>query len=271
MLQQSIAIGPLGFSLHQLVFVMAFLMALMVGAILGRRHNVAVSDTLITVFFIAFIAARAVFVVRYWGAYDGIISRLDIRDGGFNLAGGMMAGLGYASWVLWRSSHQRWPLGGALLAGCLTWGIIVGSTALIEQQARPLPDTPLVDLSGQPTSLPQFANQTQQPIVVNLWASWCPPCIREMPVFEEAQNTEQGITFVFVNQGENAQHIEAFMSQHDLSLDNVWLDQRNALGKATGAHAMPTTLFYSAEGKLVNTHFGELSHATLQQGLERLR
>ncbi|UYV18110.1 redoxin family protein [Halomonas qaidamensis] len=271
MLQQSIAIGPLGFSLHQLVLVMAFLMALLVGALLGRRHNVAVSDTLITVFFIAFIAARVVFVVRYWGAYDGIIARFDIRDGGFDLTGGIIAGLGYASWVLWRSSRQRWPLSGALLAGGLTWGLIVGSTALIEQQSRPLPNTPLVDLSGQSTNLPQLAHQTQQPIVVNLWASWCPPCIREMPVFEEAQNAEQGITFVFVNQGEDAQHIEAFMHQHELSLDNVWLDQRNALGEATGAHAMPTTLFYSAEGKLLNTHFGELSRATLHQGLERLR
>lgn len=271
MLQQSIAIGPLGFSLHQLVLIVTFLIALLVGALLGRRHSVAVSDTLITIFFIALLAARVVFVVRYWEAYDGIISRLDIRDGGFDLAAGLIAGLGYASWVLWRSSRQRWPLSGALLAGIFTWGMLVGSTLLIEQQSRPLPHTALLDRNGHSANLPQLAKQTQQPLVVNLWASWCPPCIREMPVFEEAQNTEQDITFVFVNQGESAQHIETFMNQHDLSLDNVWLDQNNALGSATGAHAMPTTLFYNAEGKLVNTHFGELSRATLQQGLERLR
>ncbi|RUR27778.1 TlpA family protein disulfide reductase [Vreelandella andesensis] len=271
MLQQSIAIGPMGFSVHQLVIVLAFLMALLVGALLGRRYNTAVSDTLITILFISFIAARAMFVVRYWGAYDGIISRLDIRDGGFDLAGGVIAGLGYASWVLWRSSRQRWPLSGALLAGSLTWGLIAGSAIFIDQQARPLPGMILTDRSGNPISLPQLSEQQQQPMVVNLWASWCPPCIREMPVFEEAQNAEQGITFVFVNQGESAQHIETFMNQYDLSLVNVWLDQRNALGKATGAHAMPTTLFYNMEGKLVNTHFGELSKATLQQGLERLR
>lgn len=271
MLQQSIALGPMGFSLHQLVIGLAFLLALLAGALLGRRQRVAVSDTLFTVLFVAFIAARVVFVVRYWGAYESIAGRLDIRDGGFDLVGGVAVGLGYAGWVLWRSPRQRIPLSGALLVGILTWGLIAGSAVFIEQQALPLPDIVLIDRSGNPISLPQLAEQQQQPLVVNLWASWCPPCIREMPVFEDAQKTEKDITFVFVNQGESAQHIEAFMDQQALSLENVWLDPRNALGQATGAHAMPTTLYYNAEGLLVSTHFGELSHATLLQGLERLR
>ncbi|WP_434986212.1 prolipoprotein diacylglyceryl transferase family protein [Vreelandella zhaodongensis] len=271
MLQQSIALGPMGFSLHQLVIGLAFLLALLTGALLGRRHHVAVSDTLFTVLFVAFIAARVVFVVRYWGAYDGIVARLDIRDGGFDIVGGIAVGLGYAIWALWRAPRQRIPLSGALLVGGLTWGLIAGSAVFIEQQARPLPDVMLTDRSGNPISLPQLAEQQQQPMVVNLWASWCPPCIREMPVFEDAQQAEKDITFVFVNQGESAQHIETFMDQQALSLENVWLDPRNALGQATGAHAMPTTLYYNAEGKLVSTHFGELSRATLQQGLERLR
>lgn len=271
MLQQSIAIGPMGFSLHQLILGLAFLLALLAGALIGRRHRVAVSDTLFTILCISMITARLVFVVRYWGEYDGIVSRLDIRDGGFDMLGGMLAGMIYASWALWRSPRQRVPLGGALLVGGLAWILTVGSTTLIEQQSRPLPAVPLMTQEGATIDLPQFAAQQQQPIVVNLWASWCPPCIREMPVFEQAQKTEQDITFVFVNQGESRQQIESFMSEHGFTLANVWQDPRNALGQATGAHAMPTTLYYDAQGQLVNTHFGELSRATLQQGLERLR
>ena len=76
---------------------------------------------------------------------------------------------------------------------------------------------------------------------------------------------------MFINQGESPTHIDAFMNKHDFTLDNVWLDPRNAIGQATGAHAMPTTLFYDADGQPVNTHFGELSSATLQRSLERLR
>lgn len=271
MLQQSVALGPMGFSIHQLVIGLAFLIALFAGALLGRRHRVPVSDTLFTLLFVAFIGARLVFVVRYWGEYDGLLSRLDIRDGGFDIVGGIVIGLAYASWVLWRSPRQRFPLTGALLAGGLVWGLTAGSATLIEHQTRPLPDIALTTREGEPIDLPQMSQQSQQPMVVNLWASWCPPCIREMPVFEQAQTNESDITFVFVNQGESPAHIEAFMNEHDFSLDNIWLDPSNAVGQATGAHAMPTTLFYDADGHLVNTHFGELSSATLQRGLERLR
>ncbi len=108
-------------------------------------------------------------------------------------------------------------------------------------------------------------------MVVNLWASWCPPCIREMPVFEAAQQQEQDVTFVFVNQGESLPQINRFMAEHGFQLDNVWQDPRNALGQVTGAHAMPTTLYYDAQGQLVSTHFGELSRATLNDGLSRIR
>ena len=86
----------------------------------------------------------------------------------------------------------------------------------------------------------------------------------------ESKSAED-ITFVFVNQGESLQHIHAFMSEHGFDLKNVWQDPSNALGQTTGAHAMPTTLYYNADGQLVSTHFGELSRATLQEGLSRIR
>ena len=271
MLQQSIALGPLGFSIHQLLIGLAFLLALLAGALLGRRHRTPVSDTLFTLLFVAFIGARLVFVVRYWSEYDGLFARLDIRDGGFDIVGGIVIGLAYAGWALWRSPRQRVPLSGALLVGGLVWGVTAGSATLIEHQSRPLPDIALTTRSGEPIDLPQMSRASQQPMVVNLWASWCPPCIREIPVFEQAQQDETGITLVFVNQGESPAHIDAFMDEHGFSLNNVWLDPRNAVGQATGAHAMPTTLIYDADGQLVNTHFGELSSATLQRSLERLR
>ena len=271
MLQQSIALGPMGFSIHQLLIGLAFLLALLAGALLGRRHRVAVSDTLFTLLLVALVGARLVFVLHYWGEYEGLLSRLDIRDGGFDIVGGLVAALAYAGWTLWRSPRQRVPLSGALLAGGLVWGLTAASATLIEHQSRPLPEVALTTRAGEPTDLAQLSHASQQPMVVNLWASWCPPCIREMPVFEAAQQNETDITFVFVNQGESPAHIEIFMDKYGFSLDNVWFDPRNAVGQATGAHAMPTTLYYDANGQLVSTHFGELSSATLQRGLERLR
>lgn len=270
-LNQSVAVGPMGFSIGQLLIILAFGIALLTGALIGRRHRTPTADTLFNLLLIALVGARLVFVARYWGSYDGPLSLLDIRDGGFDPLGGLAAGLGYAAWRLWRSPRQRVPLGGALLAGALAWGLTAGPLLLMEDRGRPLPDTPLTTLAGEPTDLPGLAERRGQPLVVNLWASWCPPCRREMPVFEQAQDEASDITFAFVNQGEDMALVNRFIDEQSLELDNVLLDARTALGDVTGAMAMPTTLFYDAEGRLVDTHFGELSHATLRQGLERLR
>ncbi|MEQ5801417.1 TlpA disulfide reductase family protein [Halomonas sp. H10-9-1] len=269
-LNQSVAVGPMGFSIGQLLIVLAFVIAVLSGALIGRRHRTPTADSLFTLLLVALIGARLVFVVRYWGSYAGALSLLDIRDGGFDPIGGLAAGLGYAAWRLWRTPRQRLPLGGALLAGALAWGLTAGPLLLLEEQGRPLPNTPLTTLAGDIIDLPGLAEREDKPLVVNLWATWCPPCRREMPVFEQAQDEITDITFVFVNQGEHAALVNRFLDEQSLELDHVLLDARTALGDVTGAMAMPTTLFYDAEGRLVDTHFGELSRATLRQGLERL-
>ncbi|MCA1770651.1 MAG: TlpA family protein disulfide reductase [Halomonas sp.] len=270
-LNQSIAVGPLGFSIGQLLIILAFGIALLAGALIGRRHRTPTADTLFTLLLVALVGARLLFVTRYWGSYDGPLSLLDIRDGGFDPLGGLLAGLGYAAWRLWKAPLQRPALGGALLAGAITWGLTAGPLMLLESQSRPMPDIALTTLEGKPIDLPTLAARDAQPMVVNLWATWCPPCRREMPVFEQAQQEENDITFAFVNQGEDVALVNRFLDHESLTLNNVLLDARNALGDATGAMAMPTTLYYNAEGRLVDTHFGELSRATLQRGLDRLR
>ncbi|MCC5883107.1 MAG: TlpA family protein disulfide reductase [Halomonas sp.] len=270
-LQQSIALGPVGISIGQLLIILAFFMALLAGALLGRRHRTPVADTLLTLLLLGLAGARALFVIRYWGSYDGILPILDIRDGGFDPVGGLVAGLAYVFWKIWRHPAQRLALSGALTTGAVTWGLLAGPLLLMESTARPLPDTALVTLNGSPIDLPSLAATEGQPLVVNLWATWCPPCIREMPVFEQMQQEAEDITFVFVNQGENARHVERFLADQSLQLDNILLDATNALGEVTGSMAMPTTLFYDADGQLRSTHFGELSRATLLSGIERLR
>ncbi|HAQ27862.1 MAG TPA: peroxiredoxin, partial [Pseudomonas sp.] len=109
-----------------------------------------------------------------------------------------------------------------------------------------------------------------KPLVVNLWATWCPPCRREMPVLAEAQRTESDVTFLFVNQGEGERVIADFLDTEGLGLENVLLDTGGRLGQHVGSTALPTTLFYDAEGRQVGSHLGELSRASLARALERL-
>lgn len=133
-------------------------------------------------------------------------------------------------------------------------------------QPREIPDSGLSTLDGELVNLVDL--QPGKPKVVNLWASWCPPCIREMPVLERAQERHPGITFVFVNQGEQLETITSFLGQQELSIRNVLSDVSGSLAGATGSHALPTTLFYDAEGRQVDAHMGELSNASLAQKLE---
>lgn len=270
-LNQSLAIGPVGMSLNLLLLVLAVAIALLVGGLVGRRYGTAISDTLFTVLLIAMVGARMAFVMRYLNDYSSALGMLDIRDGGFDMLGGLIAGLGYIAWRLWRSPSKRTPLVSALAAAGFTWAVTAGSLALLEESARPLPQTPLWTIEGDPTALDEFAKREGTPMVINLWATWCPPCRREMPVFEAAQQEEDDIAFVFVNQGEDKGRIEQFLTAESLELENVMLDPSTALGEETGAMAMPTTFFYDAQGQLVDTHFGELSSATLKRGLEKLR
>jgi thiol-disulfide isomerase/thioredoxin len=149
----------------------------------------------------------------------------------------------------------------------MTWGITFGAIALIHQQTSGLPDVELAELNGQPASLAAVADG--KPLVVNLWATWCPPCIREMPVLETAQQNYTDIRFVFANQGEHAETIRRFLEKQSLNLDHVVSDQTGSFGQVVGSHGLPTTLFYSADGQLLDSHMGELSQATLVEKLER--
>ena len=58
------------------------------------------------------------------------------------------------------------------------------------------------------------------------------------------------------------------MQEQDLTLNNLITDFGGSLGRNTGSHGLPTTLFYNAEGRQVNAHMGELSNATLARRLE---
>ena len=135
----------------------------------------------------------------------------------------------------------------------------------MESSSRGIPEATLTLLDGTPVALTEVAEN--KPMVVNLWASWCPPCIREMPVLEKAQQDNPGVTFVFVNQGEQPETITQFMGKHKLSLQNVLTDTSANLGRTTGSQALPTTLFYDANGQQVNAHLGELSQASLAHNL----
>ena len=158
------------------------------------------------------------------------------------------------------------PLGAALAVGVLSWSLASVGLNAFEQGTR-LPEMALRDANGAPVQLEDFKGK---PLVINLWATWCGPCRREMPVLAEAQADNPQTTFLFVNQGEGERLIRDFLESTGLQLDNVLLDSGGRLGQQVGSQALPTTLFYDAEGRQVGSHLGELSRASLTRALKQL-
>ena len=97
----------------------------------------------------------------------------------------------------WRGLSARKRTFLALALWVLAWQGVLGALRLMDQPA--LSEMQVTLLSGESIKLAALADG--KPMVVNLWASWCPPCRREMPVLAAAQQRETGISFVFANQG----------------------------------------------------------------------
>ena len=267
-MSNTLQIGPLTFPFQLLLVFAAVGLALFVANFLGRKAGVDADTPLFRLLLLALLAARLGFVIEYRAIYLATpLDMLDIRDGGWQPIAGLAAAWIGALVLGWRRRAVRLPVVSALAAATLVWGLGTAAMAWQPAQTTELPSISLTGVDGRPVALSAFSGA---PTVVNLWATWCPPCQREMPVMAKAQADHPGIHFVFLNQGESQAKVQAYLAAHKLGLRNVLLDTQGQAGEHFGQKALPATLFFDAQGRLVDTRIGELSHATLSQRLQAL-
>lgn len=124
-------------------------------------------------------------------------------------------------------------------------------------------------LDGAPRTL---ADLRGRPTLVNFWASWCAPCVRELPLLDEAAKAEGagGVQIVAIAEADDLASVQAFLAQRSLSLP-VWLADpagpgSRVLGNQRGV--LPYSVLLDAEGRVLRAKAGEIDAAALAELLQ---
>jgi cytochrome c biogenesis protein CcmG, thiol:disulfide interchange protein DsbE len=127
----------------------------------------------------------------------------------------------------------------------------------------PLPDVVLPGFAGRPDVA--LASYRGRPLVVNLWATWCEPCIQEMPAFQQVATDTQGkVAFLGVNEADDPDAARAFVAKLGITYD-LATDPNQGFFDRTGAYGMPTTLFVDPQGTIAYRHTGPLDGPKLRR------
>lgn len=132
---------------------------------------------------------------------------------------------------------------------------------------RPAPDFKLTLFSGQTITLRDFTGKT--PVVINFWASWCPPCREEAPTLAKVSKLYEGkVKFLGIVTNDTQANAVAFMKEFGITYDNG-IDQENIATKY-GITGIPETFWIDERGQIVNHWIGAIDEANLTLNTQKL-
>ena len=140
--------------------------------------------------------------------------------------------------------------------GAEAQGVPAGTVDTAQKGKAP-PTTPVLDDADAPAKLSDLKGK---PLLVNLWATWCVPCVKELPTLDAlAQNQAGKLTVVAVSEDMEGRRVVApFMAKHGFKTLKPWLDTSNALLLQLKESALPVTILYGADGKELWRVHGDL-------------
>lgn len=261
----AVSFGPLVMDGSRFSVILAMFVFLVGTGILSKKIDERFNNWAWVTLIFTLIGARAGHVILNWASFSQEPMRIfSVWQGGFYWLGALI-GLAFSFLFVLKNYKQcLWALT-PVLAALFVWN----STNMLTNptQALSAPEQVFEAYQGEGFSL---ASAKGRPQIVNLWASWCPPCRREMPMMAEMAASNDAVDFVFANQGEGRAAIRKYLSSEELELPRLLMDQFSDLSRHYGAPGLPATLFIGADGVLKNAHLGEISREVLQEKIDRL-
>jgi len=146
------------------------------------------------------------------------------------------------------------------------------STSQQEVKKIPAPDFTVFDAQGNKVKLSDFAGQ---PVVLNFWASWCPPCKAEMPIFNEVYaDSKNDIVFLMIDLVDGQRETQAkgqqYVDDQGFSFP-IYFDNDQEAGSAYKISAIPTTLFIDSDGNIVSSNQGAINKEALISGIDSIK
>lgn len=263
---QAVSIGPLIFAGDRLAAIIGIGLFLIITAILALRVDARFGRWSSAVLLAGLGAARLGHVVEHAANFAAEPWRIvAVWQGGFSWLWAVPAVLLVCALSIRTLRFGLWAAF-ALGFSVFIWNMM--DQLINTANAMPLPTAALRRLDdGRMTRLQTHG----KPTVINLWASWCPPCRREMPMLTKVAAASRNVTFLFVNEGEGSDKVRAFLASAKLAPANVLLDPGHAVAKHYGTLGLPVTLFIGADGRLRADQVGEISLESVQDNLARLR
>ncbi len=177
--------------------------------------------------------------------------------------GAGLAAIGTTAWLAWQSTSRRAPAANRAV------GMPGSALRKAEPNPRTLYEATLPDLTGRPVALERLLGR---PVVANFWATWCAPCVEEMPHLEALSKSFSNIQFVGIGI-DTASNIAQFVTKVPVSYPlyvagHAGVAMVRELGNA--ASGLPFTVLLDAEGRIFDTILGQVSPEDLSARIDRL-
>ena len=264
----AIALGPLLISLPRLYAIGCALLVLLSARYLLRLPPPLLNRWFTGLILAWLIGARIAHITLHLESYSANpLDALKVWQPGYHGIGGLLTGLLWSAWTLRKRLSAL--LGSTVILLCASglWLMLVslsplGSASAVSQ----LPEIRLENVDGADVYLPDLADGSDR-VIVNLWATWCPPCRREMPLLEEAAQRE-GVSVAVVNQGEDLLPIVRYLDAEGLYFTHALRDPGQTLMALFEAPGLPITVLFDGQGTTLDIHVGEATRAYLEHWLE---